>query len=100
MGLGYQFGTCSRLFSHATLHLVEGQEYPRGGKVDPEIRMTQMGRKRATYADLEAVPPEKVAELIDGELFVSPRPRGRHAKAAGLLFADLVREFEGDPSRR
>jgi Uma2 family endonuclease len=59
--------------------------------------MTQMGRKRATYADLEAAPPDKLAELIDGELFVSPRPGGRHAKAAGLLYADLVREFDGDP---
>jgi hypothetical protein len=29
-------------------------------------------RRRATYADLEAVPPGKVAELIDGTLYVFP----------------------------
>lgn len=32
------------------------------------------GERRATYTDLEAVPPHLVAELVDGELYVSPRP--------------------------
>lgn len=46
--------------------------------------------KRATYEDLEKVPPERVAELIDGELITSPRPAMPHANASsaigGLLF--------------
>jgi hypothetical protein len=29
--------------------------------------------RRATYADLERVPPEKVTELIKGVLYVNPR---------------------------
>jgi Uma2 family endonuclease len=45
---------------------------------------------RATYADLEALPENVVGEIIDGELFVQPRPAMPHASAAsnlgGMLF--------------
>jgi Uma2 family endonuclease len=57
-------------------------------------------RRRATYADLEAVPPGKVAELIDGELYVFPRPAPKHSKAAGRLMVRLGGPFdlgEGGP---
>jgi putative restriction endonuclease len=37
-------------------------------------------RKPARYDDLLAVPDTKVAEVIDGELIVSPRPASPHAK--------------------
>jgi len=36
-------------------------------------------REHATYQDLLKVPDNMVAELIDGELFASPRPRIRDA---------------------
>jgi len=39
----------------------------------------------ATYADLMQVPDTMVAELIDGELFVSPRPAGPQTLAASTL---------------
>lgn len=45
----------------------------------------------ATYADLERVPEPLVAEIIDGELVTSPRPRVRHALASGMIRADLAR---------
>jgi len=35
------------------------------------------------------VPDTKVAEIIDGELFVSPRPASPHAYAATYLGADV-----------
>ncbi len=44
-------------------------------------------QRRATYADLEAVPPNKVAELIGGTLHVVPRPAPRHAGREGALGA-------------
>jgi len=50
--------------------------------------------RRATYADLEAVPPEKVAELIDGELHVFPRPAPRHMNAQGGVVAGLRDPFQ------
>jgi Uma2 family endonuclease len=39
-------------------------------------------RQLATYTDLTEVPDTMVAELIDGELFASPRPGGPHTNAA------------------
>jgi Uma2 family endonuclease len=51
-------------------------------------------RRRATYADLEAVPPGKVAELIDGELYVFPRPAPRHVNTAGVLMVKLGGAFQ------
>jgi Uma2 family endonuclease len=50
--------------------------------------------RRATYADLEAVPAGKVAELVDGALYVFPRPASPHAYAASGLGADLVGPFQ------
>jgi Uma2 family endonuclease len=52
-----------------------------------------MGRKPATYADLEALPANKVGELIDGELYVSPRPAGPHTVAASVLGMELGGPF-------
>src|SRR4051812_3001274 len=54
-------------------------------------------RKPATYDDLCRVPEHKVAEILDGELFVSPRPATPHARAASLLGADLIGGFDGPP---
>jgi Uma2 family endonuclease len=49
---------------------------------------------RATYADLEAVPPNRVAELIGGVLHVMPRPAPRHARASSSLGVELGGPFD------
>jgi Uma2 family endonuclease len=41
--------------------------------------------KRATYEDVLNAPENKVAEILDGELFLSPRPAPRHALASAEL---------------
>ena len=50
--------------------------------------MTQVTRRKL-YEQLEALPPNKVGEIVDGLLIVSPRPSPPHAIAetalAGLL---------------
>jgi Uma2 family endonuclease len=51
-------------------------------------------KRRATYEDLMQVPDTKVAEIIDGELIVSPRPASLHAHAAAGIGADVLR-FHG-----
>jgi Uma2 family endonuclease len=50
-------------------------------------------KRRAVYADLERVPDTMVAEIVDGELFASPRPRPRHSLAASVLGANLNGPF-------
>jgi Uma2 family endonuclease len=52
-----------------------------------------MGRERATYADLEALPEHVVGEIIGGELHVSPRPAIHHTLAASVLSSKLGGAF-------
>jgi Uma2 family endonuclease len=51
-------------------------------------------RRRATYADVLAVPAHLIAELIDGELVVQPRPNARHAAVASALGEELGPPFK------
>jgi Uma2 family endonuclease len=48
---------------------------------------------RATYDDLLQVPEHRVAEIVDGDLHVSPRPASRHALAASGLGSQLWGAF-------
>lgn len=50
-------------------------------------------KQGATYDDLLKVPDDKVAEIVEGELYASPRPRTRHAHVGALLTAELVGAF-------
>ena len=54
-----------------------------------------MERKPATYADLEALPDNRVGQIFGGVLHVSPRPAGPHTVAASLLGGALVLPFVG-----
>jgi Uma2 family endonuclease len=47
-------------------------------------------KRAATYADLLEVPPHRVAEIVDGDLHVSPRPASRHALASSALGGELA----------
>jgi hypothetical protein len=50
-------------------------------------------RKSAvTYADILALPEHVVGEIVDGELYVSPRP-SPHAIASSTLGGELVPPF-------
>jgi Uma2 family endonuclease len=51
-------------------------------------------RRPATYDDLLKVPDHLVAEILDGELFASPRPTPRHAKASSGLGGALYGPFD------
>jgi Uma2 family endonuclease len=55
--------------------------------------MTRRTRKGATYEDVVAAPDDKVAELLEGDLYLSPRPSPRHANAASALASDLHDAF-------
>jgi Uma2 family endonuclease len=55
--------------------------------------VAKKARKGATYKDVLAAPAHKVAEIIDGELFLSPRPGTTHAIAMTWLAGELVPRF-------
>jgi len=46
-------------------------------------------KRKATYDDVLAAPEHQVAEILDGELFLSPRPASPHARASSRLGATL-----------
>jgi hypothetical protein len=60
-------------------------------------------RRQATLADLETGPENLVAEILDGDLHTSPRPRSRHALAAMRLGRRIGAPFDegfGGPELR
>lgn len=56
--------------------------------------MAAVARRRATYADLEAVPAHLVAEILDGESVTHPRPLPRQGTAHASLMGGLVGAFQ------
>jgi Uma2 family endonuclease len=56
--------------------------------------MADPASRRATYDDVLAAPPHKVAEVIDGELYLFPRPAKPHAAAASALGEELGPPFK------
>ena len=56
--------------------------------------MTKVAKQGATYEDLLKVPDGVVAEIVEGELYTSPRPGSRHARAAGAIQSPLYEAFD------
>lgn len=57
--------------------------------------MTAVSRPRpATYADIEALPPHVVGQILFGVLHAHPRPAPRHARAASRLGGELDSPFD------
>lgn len=53
----------------------------------------ERAHKRATYEDVLNAPEHMVAEILDGELFLSPRPTFRHGVASSVLGVDIGSPF-------
>jgi len=51
-------------------------------------------QRRATYQDILDAPPHKVAEIVDGVLYTSPRPAKPHTQAASTLGEELGPPFK------
>ena len=50
--------------------------------------------RAATYADLEALPPNVVGEILFGVLHAHPRPAPRHGRAANRMQGELSGPFD------
>lgn len=47
-------------------------------------------KRDATYQDVLDAPERMTAEILDGELHLTPRPRRRHGRAHRRLYAALL----------
>jgi len=56
--------------------------------------MGKPAKRIATYDDVLNAPPHRVAEIIEGELILSPRPAGPHSAAATALGEELGPPFK------
>ena len=48
----------------------------------------------ATYADIEALPPNMVGQILYGVLYAQPRPAAGHARASSVLGTLLTGHFD------
>lgn len=56
--------------------------------------MTEPARRRATYQDVLDAPDDKIAQVVNGVLHLSPRPRIKHQRVTSVLGAVLLTRFE------
>lgn len=64
------------------------------GALHLEFMEDKPSRRQALYAELERLPSNVVGEVLDGALYVSPRPASPHARAASLLGGELLGPFD------
>lgn len=60
-------------------------------------RTAHVERDEATYADVLAAPEAMIAEIIDGELVLSPRPGSLHGHVGAAMTAGLFGPFSRRP---
>lgn len=53
-------------------------------------------KSNATFDDVLAAPPDRMANLIEGDLYLHPRPRFGHARAVLRLGAAIDQSFGAD----
>jgi Uma2 family endonuclease len=70
---------------------------PGGGLDWSQGSTTEQPMKRATYQDVLNAPENKVAEILDGDLFLSPRPASRHTVASSRI-GRVLGPFDDDPA--
>src|SRR5512145_1369308 len=56
--------------------------------------MAEAARRIATYDDILAAQPHSIAQIVDGELHVQPRPAGPHTFTTSSLGMDLGNPFQ------
>ena len=55
---------------------------------------SEIDSRRATYQDVLDAPPYKVAEVVDGALYIFNRPAPPHARASSVLGGIIIHPFD------
>ena len=63
------------------------------GVAEPEPQEYAVTGRRASYQDVLAAPPYKVAQVVDGKLHLMARPAPPHAQAGGGIYATIRGNF-------
>ncbi len=71
------------------IQVQEGERLATTGTGPHPGDMSDTPRPEDVYEALERLPDNVVGEIIDGKLYVSPRPRTIHSRATGRLFKKL-----------
>lgn len=58
--------------------------------------MAVIENRAATYADIQALPPNMVGQILFGTLHAHPRPAPRHALASSKLVGNVLNRFGRD----
>jgi Uma2 family endonuclease len=58
------------------------------------VPMSSTARKVATYEDVLAAPEHMIAEVVDGQLHLQPRPASRHARVVSSLGFEITGPFD------
>jgi Uma2 family endonuclease len=67
-----------------------------GVDMDANVAPVAEPKRKATYDDVLAAPEHQVAEILDGELFLSPRPASPHARATSALGSRIFAAYDGE----
>ncbi len=84
-----QFNQAASSDGHFVVFDLTSAKYP-----DPVATPAQPNRRQALYDAYCAVPDHQRAEIVDGTLYVSPRPAPRHANALSVLGGELNGAFQ------
>lgn len=59
--------------------------------------MAEPAQRLATYEDILQLPDNLVGEIIDGDLYASPRPASRHAAASSKMGGEIGQAYDRKP---
>ncbi len=78
----------------ATEQAITGRDFAACYVSDVSDPARPLRNDPAVEAAFEAVPPEEIAEILDGDLHVQPRPAKRHTRTASRLGGLLIPPFD------
>src|SRR3954467_3184477 len=92
-GLPGESGSLGGRLPHGVVDRASRVDLRLPGHAHQSVPMSSSGPKPPTLADLDALPPGVVGEIIEGVLYTMTKPRARHQLTALGIAADLRAPF-------